>query len=210
MRRRVVVSILLLLAPAAVAAQELTPCATSVRGETVDLFYDATNEQIGQNRSYREAVLGGRGKVTCPAFVTLRYLTPELDDAQRDPFCLLWDGKADTYSGFAQGNRDAWLGCKESRSLCERVNDSRDAALVITGLREADPSDSRLTRLAGGVHEVSGRSGAVIVAGTGSYISSALTSLGATVAATLGAPVAAAAATVTLVAVGGAVYVCSE
>ena len=199
---------LTLLAPAAAAAQELTPCSTSIRGETVDLAYDAANEQIAENRSRREAMFGGRD--TCPAFVTLRYLTPELDDAERDPFCLLWDEDAETYAGFAEGRRDAWLGCRESKSLCERVNDFRDAALVISGLRQADPADGTLPRLAGNAREVSGGSGAVIVAGTSSYLSSALASLGTAVTATLGAPVAAAAATVSLVAVGGAVYVCSE
>lgn len=207
--RRLFLTLILLVLPALATAQDLVPCTTSIRGETVQLAYDAENQAIGRNRSYREHVFGGRGQITCPAFVTLRYLTPELDDAERDPFCLVWDDEAGTYSGFAQGRRDAWLGCRSSRPLCERVNQSRDAALAIAGLRD-EPEGEGPGGLAGAVRALSDRSGAVILAGTSSYVSSALSSLGAAATATLGAPVAAAAATVTLIAVGGAVYVCSE
>lgn len=202
---------LLLLAPALVpiraGAQDLTPCTTSVRGEIVNLHFIADDPMIKDNRSFREWLRGEHKGLDCPAFVTLRYLTPELEDAERGPFCLVWDKKARTYAGFAEGERDAYLACeKPSRGVCERVNDTAESAALISGLRK--PRDEEETEY------LKHSSGAIILRGGDTmitrYLSDAIkaglaTAIGSAVT-TVGAPVAATA----LVAVGGAVYVCKD
>lgn len=187
------------------AAQELTSCTTSIDGEILKLNYLAEMDEVKENQSFRERLWSKRRDLDCPAFVALRYMTPELDDTERGPFCVIWDEERKTYSGFAQGERDAYLVCKEpTRSFCERVNDSADTAALITGLRQPKtPEEEEYLRES---------SGAVILRGGDTVISRTLSEAvqGAVVSllGTAVTAVGATAATSALVVVGGAVYAC--
>lgn len=189
----------------AAEAGDLTRCETSIRGEVQSYVYDAESPALKDSLSLREWLYGDRGAVTCPGLVTLRVLTPELDDAQRGPFCLQWDRKAGSYIGYAEGPRDAWMTCKKpSRSFCERVNASKAAA-------------GRLTNQAAGFVFASGvqavqspTAGAAVFQGPGALIGERLVELGASAVSGVSAPVVLGTVAVTAVAVGGAVYVCSD
>lgn len=188
------------------ARAELVRCETSVRGAALAFVYDPDNAALRESRSTRERLFGPKGEVTCPGLVTLRALTPELDDAGRAGFCLQWDGKAGTYLGYAPGSRDAFLNCrKPSRSFCERVNGSAAAAGRIHGnsAEMAQGMQARAEALPGG---------AVLLRGKGARIGKGLATLGAdALGATASAnPAALTAMAVSAVAVGGAVYLCSE
>lgn len=186
-------------------AGELTRCDTSIRGEVQSYVFDAESPALKESRSIREWLYGNRGRVTCPGLVTLRVLTPELDDTQRGPFCLQWDRKAGTYIGYAEGPRDAWMTCKKpSRSFCERVNASKVAA-------------ARLTNQAAGYVFASGvqalqspTAGVAVFQGPGALIGERLVELGASAVSGVSAPVVLGTVAVTAVAVGGAVYICSD
>ncbi|WP_415182712.1 hypothetical protein [Phaeovulum sp.] len=183
------------------ALAELTRCETSIHGEAKSFVYDAENMALRENTSRRERLLGAHGAITCPGFVTLRAMTPELDDLGRAPFCLQWDRDAKTYIGFAEGARDAWVSCrKPSRSFCQRVNGSTAAARHLA---------ANATDLA---YDIGGQilaypAGTVVLQGQGTAIGGYLVDLGSVA---LGNPVALGAVAVTAVAVGGAVYVCSD
>ncbi|KFE35839.1 hypothetical protein DW2_04400 [Thioclava atlantica] len=100
----------------------LVSCHTSVRGTGYDFRYDPDNAALKESRTLRAKVFGEPGDVTCPALVTLRALTPELNDAERAPFCLQWDPRKKTYLGYDAGERDAYGNCREpSKSFCERI-----------------------------------------------------------------------------------------
>lgn len=205
MRFALVLALLALAAPA--AAQDLTKCTTSVKGEMLEISYLDDDATVKDNRSLRERIRGEHKGLDCPAFVTLRYLTPELDDTQRGPFCLVWDKKDRTYAGFAEGDRDAFLICeKPTRSFCERVNASADTAALVTGVRRAEtPEEEAYLR-----HS----SGAIILRGGDTMVTRSLSdALRASMMAVLGTAVTAVgatAATSALVVIGGTVYACRE
>ena len=188
------------------ARAELVRFETSIRGAALAFVYDPDNAALKDSRSRRERLFGPKGEVSCPGLVTLRALTPELDDASRAGFCLQWDGKAGTYLGYAPGPRDAFLNCrKPSRSFCERVNGSASAAGRILGHSAEMAADmqARAEALPGG---------AVVLQGQGERVGSGLMRLGAEAlgAAASANPATLTAVAVSAVAVGGAVYLCSE
>ena len=183
---------------------ELVSCETSIRGEDLRFVYDPDNAALKASRSMRDRLMGARGAITCPGLVTLRAMTPELDDSARGPFCLQWDSKAKTYLGYAQGERDAWVSCrKPSRSFCERVNGSKAAAMHFAAQTGAGARDLGLAVLRD-------PSGAVLLQGSADAIGAQLSSWGASAASTLSAPATLSALAISAVAVGGAVYVCSD
>lgn len=186
-------------------------CNTSINGEIVSLQWDDDDNDVYQNMTIREALFHGWGKIDCPTFVTLRFLTPDLTDDERGPFCLQYDRRKKTYTGFSLGQRDAYLRCRRpSKQFCERVNDSKDAALAITGLAGGASAGATAAASAAGVTAVTHSSGAVILTGTGGYIAGTLGTAGASLLAFLTAPVTLTAAAVSVVAVGGAVYACRD
>ncbi len=195
-------------APSAVQAK-VESCQTSIGGEQVGLFYD-DHENVKGQTTLREKVFGGKGEITCPAYVTLRHLTPDLTDEDRAPFCLHYDKEAETYLGYAEGARGAYLACKDpSKAFCSRVNATKEGAVAIAGLAADKAADT--VEMTEGIRKH--QSGAVILSGSGSYVSGALgslSSLGTTAMSVLTAPATVTAAAVTVVAVGGAVYVCRE
>jgi len=192
---------------------DLEMCRTSLDGQKMFVVYDSSEDILYDNYTLREIFFGGSETINCPAFVSLRLITPELSDREREPFCLVYDEDRDTISGFAQGERDAFLMCREpKKALCDRVNDSKDAALALAGFGAGTATaaaGAQAAISAAGVTAVSHSSGAVILTGSAGYIAGTLGTLGATVLTILTAPATLAAATVTVVGVGGAVYVCS-
>jgi hypothetical protein len=193
------------------ARAELSPCVTSVAGAEVVLHYDPEDPRVATNMSRREAWFGDWGRITCPSVVTLRYLTPDLTDDQRGSFCLSYDRKTRTYDGFAVGERDAFALCKApTKSFCARVNDSKAAALAITGFAARLAGAGDVAQAASDVSVLTADNGAVTLAGTGADVLGALSRIGASALTAATAPAPLGAAAVAVVAVGGAVYLCRE
>lgn len=202
-----ILALLLFLIPGSALA-EAQSCTTSVTGQRVTLFFEADDEQVDANRTRREAWLGGWGEIDCPSYVTLRHLTPDLTDEQRQPFCLFWDKEAGTYAGYAEGPRDAYLRCRAPRrTFCERVNTSVQTSMAVAGLADAPEGTEGLV---GGVQAVTRPGGAVVLSGAGAAVQQTIASASTTAGAALATPIGLAAAAVSVVAVGGAVYLCSE
>jgi len=171
---------------------------------TLDEDYDATNT------SWAEIVRGPRGEGNCPSYVTLAYLTPDITPAQREVFCLVYD-EDDRLLGFQEGERDARRVCKApSRSFCERVNASKEAALAITGFAGTTVGTAVGTATVTGTTVVAHSSGAAILTGSAGYVAGTLGTIGTTILGLVTAPATIAATTVSVVVVGGAVYLCSE
>lgn len=186
-------------------------CKTSLSGEKLIVAFDADEERLYDNYSLREMFFGGSSNISCPAYVSLRLLTPDLNDDQRGVFCISYDETRDTISGFSEGERDAYLICKEpSVPICDRVNDSKEAALAIVGLGAGATAGASTATAAAGLSVVPHSSGAVILTGSSGYIAGTLGTVATSALSILTAPATVAGATITLVAVGGAVYVCSE
>jgi len=161
-------------------------------------------------QSFRESTWGPKLGGTCPSYVTRAYLVQDATYAQRQLFCLVADEDGELV-GFQQGERDAYGLCAApSRSFCEVVNDSKDAATIITkSASAAITTVAGATKLAG-VSVVAHSSGASILTGSSGYVAGTLGTMGAGALSVLTAPATAAAATVSVIAVSGAVYACSE
>lgn len=191
-----------LTAPAAMASDPQF-CTTRINGQDVPMGYDRAEPGLQRSYSLRER-LTGRGRDTCPSYVVLRSLTPDLNDEERGLFCLRHDEASDSVIGYDLGERDSDGHCTApSTSLCQRVNRTRDASVAIAG--------AAARRSFNGVETVAGtRTGAVILSGTAGSIASALGSIGGAAATVAAAPAVIAGAAVSVVAVGGAVYACSD
>ncbi len=199
MRFWVIGAAMLLAGP--VAAQDLAQCATSMRGEAVSFAYDAENAALKDSLTLRHKIAGGDA---CPGLVVLRAFTPELTDSDRAPFCLQWDRKAETWLGYDLGPRDGSFVCKTAKKqFCQRVNASKQVAGRWAG------AAANLARDAGTETLLHG-AGVVSVKGPAAVIGEQLVGLGATTVQGVGAGAAIGAVAVTAVAVGGAVYVCSD
>ena len=189
------------------ALADTRACLTSIGGAEMAVMYDTRDASLKENRTTREKLFGNLGKITCPGFVTLREMTPGLSDAERQPFCLVYDKDRRTYTGFDLGERDAWMSCRApSGRFCRSVNATKEAA--------GDVASAIGQAAIGGGGDEGGRSfvdaasGAVIASGAGSYIASTLGTVANSALAALSAPGVATAAAVSVVAVGGAVFVC--
>jgi hypothetical protein len=190
------------------ARAELVPCVTSVAGTELSLHYNPDDPRVAGNTTRREALLGDWRGITCPGFVTLRALTPELTDDERGSFCLTYDREARTYTGYAPGERDAYAICREpSKSFCERVEGSGRAALDLTRFAARGAQDA--ARLASDVSLLTQGNGAVLLSGSARDVATTLGKLGVSAVTTWFTPAQLGAAAVTVLAVGGVVYVCS-
>lgn len=184
-------------------------CRTNIESKQLHVFYDEGEDALYANYTFREIFFGGTENITCPAFVSLRLLTPELTDVERSVFCLSYDKEQDTIVGFSEGARDAYLSCIEpSVPLCDRVNATREEALAIVGFGAGASAGASAATAAAGVTAVTHSSGAVILTGSSGYIAGTLGTIGSGLLAFLTAPATLTAAAVSVVAVGGAVYVC--
>lgn len=190
---------------------EVVQCTTSINGEIRSLNYHDDDYFLNKNYSWREKIFHGRGNITCPAFVTLRYLIPDLSDRERSVFCLKYDKELETYTGFVNDDRDAYLVCKKpKKSFCERVNATKETAIALAGLAAGTVGGAGTAASAAGVTAVAHSSGAVILTGTSGYIAGTLGGIGATSLAIVTAPATIAATAVSVVTVGGAVYFCRD
>ncbi|WP_151719200.1 hypothetical protein [Gemmobacter serpentinus] len=188
-----------------VQAQDLVTCATSMRGEAVTFAYDPEIEGLQDSLTLRQKLAGLRGEaITCPGLVTLRAFTPELTDAERAPFCLQWDRKLGTYIGYDLGDRDGFLTCRTAKKqFCQRVNSSKQTAGRWAGMTKDLAVDA-------GTETLLHATGVVSVKGPAAVIGEQLVGIGATAVEGVGIGAALGAVMVTAVAVGGAVYVCSD
>lgn len=194
-----------------VAGELAEMCTLHFDGEDRRISYAYDEEFDAGNTTFREALRGAKGSGNCPSYVTLSYLTPEMTSAQRNLFCLTYDEETDELVGIRQGKRDAYRSCKEpSKSVCELVNDSKEAALAITGFASGAVGSAVGASAVTGTAVVAHSSGAAILTGTSGYIAGTLGTIGTAALGVLTAPATITAATVSVIAVGGAVYVCSE
>lgn len=202
---RLILPLLLALLPLP-AWSETKACLTSIGGAEMAVMFDTRDASLKENRTTREKLFGNLGKITCPGFVTLREMTPGLSDAERQPFCLIYDKDRRTYTGFDLGERDAWLSCRAPTGrFCRSVNATKEAAGQVAGAIGRAATGQGVD---GGRSFVDTASGAVIASGAGSYIASTLGSVANSAIAALSAPGVATAAAVSVVAVGGAVFIC--
>lgn len=203
--------LLIVLVSAGAARAELSPCTTSVNGGEVPLFFDPEDPRVSENTTFKENWFGDWGKITCPGYVTLRYLTPDLTDDQRGTFCLQYDRKTKTYTGYSEGERDPYAICrKPSKSFCQRVNASKDTVLALTGLAASATGAAEVAQTTQDVQLLTQDNGAVSLTGKAVAVAGALTRLGSTALAAAAAPAEVGAAAVTVVTVGGLVYLCKE
>ncbi len=137
----------------------------------------------------------------CDSHEVFAFLT-EIEDVS--DMCLQTTD-ADTGYLLVPGDRN-FRGRCSGGGVCEKVNGTKEVlssatgAVVGTVLGTGDSTLSKVTH----------SSGAVLLSGTGASISSTLGTAATSAAGVMYAPVALTAAAVTAVAVGGAVYVCSE
>lgn len=210
MKSMYILFLLLILSSASHA--ESFKCTTSVNGKLKSLKYDISDPKLYDDKNYsmREALFSGWGDIDCPSYITLRHLTPGLSDSQRSIICLKFDKKRNTYTGIVNGERDAYLNCKiPTKTFCERVNDSKDAAIALTGVGAGTVAGATTTAGLAGVTAVAHSSGAYILTGATGYIAGTYGVAAGTLA-VVTAPAAITAAVASAAAVGGAVYYCRE
>lgn len=195
---------LAVLLSAPVAAQaEPTFCTARINARDVPLAYDTAEPGLRDHFSRREIFFTSWGRDTCPSYVVLRSLTPDLTDDERGPFCLRHDKASNSIIGYDLGRRDAYGRCeKPAKSVCQRINRTTNAAVAITGAAARGAVN--------GARSLPDGSGAVILSGSQGYIAGALSSIGGAAAAMAASPAIVAGAAVSVVAVGGAVYACRE
>jgi hypothetical protein len=190
-------------------------CLTSINGEKRPLVYDPDEPNVKANIPWRERRFGGPEGIECPGFITLNAILtgmdPQITYAEQAPFCLQFDETRQTYTGVAVGERTARMICrKPSKTLCQRVNATRDTVLVVAGYAGSVATGSNAAATAAGISAVAEASGVTVLSGTAGALGSAAASLGSGAVAALSAPAALAATAVTVVVAGGALYACSE
>ncbi|MEQ9037906.1 MAG: hypothetical protein RIE24_06090 [Silicimonas sp.] len=186
-------------------------CTLNFDGEDRRISYAYDEDFDASSTSPMERLLGPKGSGNCPSYVSLAYMTPEMTPDQRDLFCLTYDKETNGLLGFQQGEQDTFRVCREpSKSVCEHVNDSKEAALAITGFAGGAVGSAVGTAAVTGTTVVTHSSGAAILTGASGYIAGTLGTIGTAALSVLTAPATIAAATVSVVAVGGAVYVCTD
>jgi hypothetical protein len=202
-------SILLMLTVIPARAEEDRTCTARINGDEIEVDYSLYYDDYIENTTFREIFLanwdGG-----CPSYVVLATLTPELTASERAAFCLEHDDEAGYYTSFAPGERDAYGKCKTDGKFCQTVNATKEEALAIVGLGTGAVGGTALATSAAGVTAVAHSSGAVILTGTSGYIAGTLGTAAASVVSVLTAPAVIAGTVVSVVAVGGAVYVCND
>lgn len=189
---------------------QVNTCGFNYQGQHKSVKYAYDEDYDAEHTSFREILRGARGQGDCPSYVMLASLTPDMTGAQRKLFCLNYDKNAKAYLGFQMGEANAYGVCKTpTKAFCARVNDTKAAALAITGFTTGTIGGTVGATTATGTTVVAHSSGAAILTGSGGYVAGTLGTIGTTVIGILTAPATIAAAAVSVVAVGGAVYVCS-
>lgn len=197
------------LALPSVAAPHMESCNAKIKNNRIILKFDPSSDEYLENTTFREILFSGYDG-SCPGFIALRHMTPKLSTAERETFCAVYDKQDKNYLGFAQGVRDAYGKCKKPGKLCTAVNASKEEALALVGLGAGATGGAAAVVTATGITAVTHSSGAVILTGSAGYLAGTLGTVSAAVVAALTAPAAIIGATVSVVAVGGAVYLCKQ
>ena len=143
----------------------------------------------------------------CDSAVTMAFLAGMQALDQTDGYCLA-EGDAGEGWILVPGDRNFRGRCRVT--VCDRVNAARDGSLALAARITELATGQEVDDLGSGVRAVAHGSGAMLVTGQAPAIVQAL-GQGATAAgAALSSPTVAAAAAVSVVAIGGAVYVCSD
>jgi len=197
--------------PAAAQAQDI--CAAVVNGEQLR-FDRATFLQDKPGATRRERLLAWPGETwdglrgrdpLCDSRTLIRYLSQTIPAHEIDGYCLSEPGDF----GFLliPGERSFRGRC--TRSTCERVNATADTAVGAArtiATAAADTYFGESDRTTAILHA----SGAAILSGQASALAATLGQVGTAVGTALAAPGVLAATAVSVVAVGGAVYVCRD
>lgn len=163
-----------------------------------------------EQTTFREITFGPKGRGDCPSYVSLAFLAPEMTANQRKDFCLIYDKDNDLIAGLQNSEQDAYRTCvKPSKTACQMVNESKEAALSIAGFGAGVVGGVTGTATVTGTTVVAHSSGAWILTGSAGYVAKTLGTLGTAVMGVASAPVTIGATVLTVVAVGGAVYVCN-
>ena len=182
-----------------------TQCTTKIEGESVTIYYDDAEPTYS---SFRERYFSRRN--TCPGAVVITYLMPDLTAEERLVFCANYDPKTRSHSLPAQGPRDSFGRCEVPSRTCKIVNTTKQEALALVGIGEQAEEGALTGRVASTVSAVTHSSGAMVLSGQASSLSSLLASAGTTIGTALSTPAVLAGAAASVVVIGGAVYLCSD
>lgn len=197
---------LLFLAAPAMADQ----CRAFVNGDEV--IVEADNFQtFAEDVKRREKLLNWPSRtwnrawgapVACDSGVLYDYLATTIPDDDIQGYCLTESPE----SGFflVPGERNFRGTCK--KTFCEKVNTTKEQGLAVASSMTATLASNVKTA---GLNAIMHGSGAMIMTGSASSISTSLGTAGSSTLTALSAPAVLGAAAVSVVAVGGAVYMCS-
>ncbi|KAF0674850.1 hypothetical protein [Profundibacterium mesophilum] len=195
-----------------VSAEQL--CLAHVNAQEIVIDRDLLGDEVPKASLARRALGWPSRKLDalkgdypeCGPEILIRSLAQTVPEDEVAGYCLAEDPEQGWL--LVPGERGARGRC--AKTACERVNGAKTAA-INTAVKaidlsrgpEPDPDGSDMDAV---LHS----SGAAILKGSSSYILGALGSAASGAGAALSAPAVIAAASVSLVAVGGAVYLCSE
>jgi hypothetical protein len=115
---------------------------------------------------------------------------------------------AETAWRSAKGKARIWS--RNTEKVCKAVDAAKEEAVAVTGSVAGLVTGATATASAAGVSAVTHSSGAIILTGSSGYISGTLGTAGTAMASALTAPAVLAATAVSVVAVGGAIYICTD
>lgn len=179
-----------------------TNCTTRIDGEEVRIFFNTDDPTFS---SLRER-FWRRGN-ECPGAVVVTYLMPDLSADEREIFCANYDAKTRSHSQPAHGRRDAFGRCVEPSRTCELVNATRDEVMELTGLSQGGDGRSRLSSL---ISTVTHSSGALILSGNAGTLTGLLGNAGTLAGTVATSPALLTGAAVSVVVIGGVVYLCAD
>ena len=209
---RVALFTILLLVAQPVSA-ETRRCLATVNGSEVTVEYEPSS---AAPVTRRERVLGWPGKAwnrawgsppTCDSGVVIAYLGQTLASDEIQGYCLAPDDASESFL-LVPGERNFRGRCR--KTACERVNAVKDDALAASGAVARTVTDVATGRSDSRLSAVAHSSGAAILSGNAGPISTALSGIAPSVVAVLTAPATLAATAVSVVTIGGAIYVCHD
>jgi hypothetical protein len=195
------------------AAAEARSCAARVNGQELILVPEAMEAPapglrermlMWPQRTWNRA-WGARTE--CDSAAVIHFLARSLQLDQTEGYCL------------ADGDEAGWLlvpGARNWRgrctvTACDRVNAAAGAGAGIARTVAALATGGRVRSMGDGVQAVAHGTGAMLLTGQGAAVAATLAESAASVsAAVAAAPAAAAGTAVTVVAIGGAVWLCSD
>lgn len=210
--RLVLVFLVLLVAGPATA--EEAQCRALVNAQEMTLSWDDEGAQA-DDLTFREWSMGlpGRGwnwawgeLPWCNSRVIIDDLSRELPAAEVAGHCLSWND--DSSWLLVPGEQNFRGRCK--KTTCEMVNATQAEATALIGTMTGLAVGATTATAATGTTVVAHSSGALILTGSSGYIAGTLGAAGTTILGVLTAPATLTAAAVSVVAVGGAVYLCQE